>query len=542
MRGPVIAPGHVEQAIYTWSKHNLTNGKGQGITEVSPGLRNAISWLGSLDLHRFRAFPEGTMSESDGYEGWKDLVTVGALPVGDLTVVYRKISSAGKDGVGRNRFVTHMLVANANEVDLSSIAADDPRWLTAEECPLDKPPKLDTLKIDELTPRRAAHACPNFDSGARELFERVTASPGELRQAGKAKPLELTSALLAAIPTALWPRIDLTWWVGDEGPVYRFVLVEEGARLDFDTADRVRRAGLLGCTLHSFVDEIWAGLGPGDRTWEGFAAAFVAPRGSVSKPTDATRVTDRAVPSADGFSPRRQLAAAIAAAIGAQSWDEVRLLTDRQVSPALGAIESLPQPHRGWLATLTPGELRAIFAGIENRSGFGRALRFLAATGETDEALAQAWNETGVAAFGLALLNTDQPGNWAVPREVDAAQLEKLVMYLLGSDRGLDQIGLLLREGFAATQEARRSIIEALVAAKATPRSIFTNVLPRAELPPADLFEFVREYPEMFGEGFKILPEFVDAISQGLPSRRRFSWWIPFLKGVDGGGDQPVSV
>ncbi len=523
-----VASGRIEQAIYSWSKHNLSGSGGQGFTEVSPGLRDEVPWLEGLDLRRLRPFDEALVAQADGYEGWKRLVTIGAMSAGELTVVYRKIASAGSDRAKRNRFVSHLLVGNAAEFDLSSIARDDPHWLGAEEIPLDKPPKLSSLKIDDLTPRGAGHDCAVCDAVAREFLQRLISEPDGLHAAKSFPVAEPASVLLTAVPTALWPFIDLTWWVGSEGPVF---VAGAAGRPDAGAASTVARAGRAGlsdCAFHARVDQLWDGLAPSERSWEGFVTAFAATRAARPK---------GAAPTPG--SPREELMATIAAAIGVTHWDGSGDMSDSQVLRVLGAVEKLPAASRDLVGQLSADELRAVLGGIESNGGFSRAIRFFEKTGVAGGTLETAWRETGIAVLGLALLSRDSSldpvGSWAVPARVDARELEKLVRYLLRNEPGLDRIARLLNAGFAASPRARKDIVAALTAAGATPQRIFAQVLPRAELAAPTLADFVRENIEIFAAWRGLSEPYVDALRIGLTTpRRRFGFGLlPFLRGAD---------
>jgi hypothetical protein len=265
-------PGTVEQALYTWSKSNLSGGRGRGFTAVSPGLREEIDWLTGLDLSGIQDF-EPDISESEGYAGWQQLVSTGTFVAGGLRVVYRKISSAGSDAVERNRSAVHMLLGRVEDLDLASVADDDLNWLTAEDCPLDRPPRLQSLSLDELRPRRADHECAVRDEEALLILRHLASSPYELRTEFDASTFEPTSFianLLAAIPTRLWGGIQLDWRVGRDGPMARVGIVESNCCPP--SAGRTEKVGLVSCDLHRKVDAALAGLPSSQRRWSSFAA------------------------------------------------------------------------------------------------------------------------------------------------------------------------------------------------------------------------------------------------------------------------------
>jgi hypothetical protein len=530
MAAPAVSPGLVEQAIFTWSKHNLGGGRGLGIGEVSPGLRTHVSWLGSLDLNSLRPFDETLDSEADGYKGWEELSAVGAFPAGKLTVVYRKIASAGFDGAGRNRFLVHLLIGRSGDFDLGSIADDDPHWLRAEQCPLNRLPKLRTLRVTELRSRAAAHDCSALDRDARTLLEQLIREPNGLTCAAGSSPP--ATRLLAAVPTALWGQIRLGWWVGREGPVARVGPIGATAATAKVTADRTSRAGLDDCAFHSRVDEVWAGIPAAERSWPAFARVFGATDLRAGGSRSQASLKKEEMEHEAVADSRRRASAAIAAAIGASHWDGWRTLADWEAQRALAALERVPSPPDGWLSVFSGWELRALFAGIESNPGFARALRFLEHADAPTETLLARWRETGLAALGLAVLGRDvdpEPaGTWAVPKHVDPVELGKLVGYLRRSERGLDRLALLLTGGFAWSTEGRRSIISALLAVGATPREVFGIVLERAELPPRSQLDFIRENADLAGEWLGVPEKWLEAFRLGFAPRRRFPF--PFLR------------
>ena len=529
MGAPKVSPGLVEQAVFTWSKHNLGGGRGLGVGEVSAGLRSHVAWLGSLDLNSLRPFDDSLGSETDGYEGWEEMAAVGSFPAAGLTVVYRTIASAGLDGAGRNRFLVHLLVGRAGELDLGRVGDDDPHWLRAEQCPLNELPKLATLELNELIPRVVSHECAGFDDDVQKLLRRLISTPDGLTSKEAPGSSQLTAKLLAAIPTELWGQIRLGWSVGSEGPVAKLGSLGAG---EVDTAERsgVAGVGLDECAFHSRVDRIWAEIPAGERSWPVFTRVISSNGSPVGKPKIATEVwKTRSEPLA---ASRQRAALAIAEAIGVERWDVSGTLHDWGAQQALGALERTDRPTEGWLSVLDEKELQALFSGIESNAGFARALRFLKQPETPPELLIARWRETSLAVLGLAALGSGvdriSVGAWAVPRRPNDTELAKLVGYLRRSERGLDQLASLLNGGFASTAEGRGRIVRALLAAGATPRELFGSVLERAELPARVQLEFIRENVDLAAEWLGVPERWRETFRLGFISRRWFP--LPFFR------------
>jgi len=521
MKPAVVSSGLVEQAIFTWSTSNLGSGSGQGIGEVSPGLSEHVPWLDSLDLDLLRPFSGEFAGGDDGYEGWEKLVAVGSLPVGELTVVFRSLASAGRDASGRNRFLVHLLVGRGDELDMGSVAVDDARWLTAEQCPLDRLPRLSTLKVSDLTPHRANHDCSKLDDEARELLKSLLESPAG---AVRLQPSEasFTTTLLAAIPTALWGRLRVGWSVGTEAPVVSVGPIAEG-NATVPLQPKVRLAGLESCALHREVDQIWDEIPAAERVWSSFARAYAVKLGYRRSPSLEEK---HQVAANTSGSLRGRALAEIASAIGAAAWDERRRLSEGEALRVLGCLESQAMDPRNLCDRLTLEELRALFGGIETNAGFSRCCRFFEIAAVDGDWLVRGWRETSLAVFGFGALKlVSEPndrGAWAVPRRLDEIELEKLVGHLRRLDGGVDHLATLLSAGFASSAEGRRAVIDALEAAGAPAQEIFEIVLPRAALSPRMEAEFMRENLDLVIEWLGVPARSAEAFKFGF-GRRWFS-------------------
>lgn len=521
----VIAPGEVEQAIFTWSKHNLGSGRGQGIGEVSAGLRKHVGWLGSLDLNFLRPFSAGFGGAGDAYEGWERLVALGSLPAGNLNVVFRTIASAGLDGAGRNRFLVHLMVGRAEEFDLGSIALDDPHWLKAEDCPLDQLPRLKVLKTADLSLRRVDHNCGEVDREARELLERLIREPDGIdHQATSAA--SMTRALLTALPVALWGRLRLGWSVGREALVANIGLIDE-IENGGDRRGKATEAGLGGCDFHRRIEEIWTELPSHERSWSAFARAFERVHDLGTTPSAASGKVQKAVPFNRAAEPGEEALATIASALGESRWDENRVLDDAEAIHVVPRLEALTPPPGGWFSFFTAGELQALFSGVESNVGFSLTLRFFEKTGIATEALVRCWRETSLAALGfgaVSRLRAEEADTfWLVPRKIDDDELAKLMRHLRRVEEGSECLRLLLHTGFAANGEGRRALVASLLEADASPREIFGSLIPRAELPPRLEADFMQENVDLVIEWLNVPARSAEAFRLGFEPRKWFS-------------------
>jgi hypothetical protein len=513
MKGaPLLSPGTVEQAIFTWSHHRLEGGEGVGIADASPGLRNHIPWLNSLDLKGLRPFDPALCDEAHGYEGWRRLEANGALPVGNLTVAFRKIASAGDDGAFRNRFVVHLLVGRGEDLDLGTLAEDDPHWLRAEQCPLDEPPKLPTLSVEDLLPFRTDHDCATFDSVARQLLVDLLSEPGRSKTVEPVDVPALTKCLLVALPTALWSRVELGFWVGSQGPIGRIALHDhDGAGRREPTAP-----GLGGCALHARSEAIWAGLPPGRGTVAAFAASFG---------TTSVRCGGPVTFDFDG-SARSDRVRAIASEIEDPAWDGTEPLDDLRAMRALTALERLPISAKGWLKVLDDDEIAAIFSGFDSSPGFSRVVQFFRDTSTPVEDIAASWRRTSLAAMGVGALalasGAEADGSIGVPDRLDLDELEKLVRFLRRHKDGIERLAILVRE-FAPDADARADIVAALQGVGAGTAEIFDGVLARAQLPPATQLEFMRDNLHLTVAWLGVSEDYREALELVLAERPRFS-------------------
>ncbi len=526
MPAPEIEPGVIEQAIYAWSKSDVNGRRGQGFAAISPGLQNSVDWLNVLDLDCFQPL-DGSLqgSEAQAYTGWKEQITVGSFQAKKLNLVYRKMPSAGHDDRTRNRFVIHVMIGRRDEFGLGAVSDDDPHWFGPEHCALDNLPELSSLSLSALTPLKREHDCKLVDRQACEILERWSLANGRLKEDW---PLStptsaLTTSLLTLVPTPLWNGIELDWRIGPKGPI-AYAAISPGPSATSEPIQSMNATGIGECPLHKESDRTWRGLPAQTRSWQAFVDAFNTPaRRSTADTTSSTTHLPKAQ------SPRAELFANIGKDIGLPGWHGSPALDDSKADLALRAAARLSKPPGGWLASFSPDDLRAIFSGVESNPTFRRATEFLHAAAPSIGSMTDAWRGTGLAVLGVALL--EHPGirrnpaqQWAVPKSINQQQLERLVQYLGRNEPGIERISLLLKNGFSSSPKGRQSIIRALLGADMTPRYIFVEILPRAELSPAELFEFMRENLGAISRWLQLPQPYEEALRHGFEPRR----WLPF--------------
>jgi hypothetical protein len=519
-RAPQPPRGTVEQAIFTWSLHKLGGGQGAGIADTSPGLRNHLPWLNSLDLNGLRPFDPTLCDEGHGYDGWRRLEANGALPVGDLTVVYRKIASAGDDGAGRNRFVVHLLVGRGDELHLGALTEDDPHWLRAEQCRLGDLPKLHTLSVADLRTYRAEHQCSTVDADAQALLVDFLCDPTRVKQIEPADIPALTTRLLVAFPAALWSQLRLGFWIGTHGPIARVGIGDSSST----GPPNLNVAGLDQCPFHARVEEYWARLSPDQTTFEAFAESF-ASTVMPAQPVPPVRI---AAAKLDGIAKQDRIRA-IRVAISDPAWDGRRALNNLQAMRALAALERMAAPTGGWLGLLDDDEIAAIFGGLESGPGFSRAVLFFRNTATPMRDIAAGWRRTSLAAMAVGALSIapsgGPEGSIGIPARLDANELQKLVRHLRRHEDGIEQLADLVRE-LAWSSQGRAGIVEALRGAGAGPAEIFGVVLTRAKLSPELQLEFIREDVESAVAWLEVPEDYREALRLILTERPRFSFQV----------------
>ena len=527
MIAPDVQAGLVEQAIHAWATVGV-GGKGQGFTALSPGMRNSRSWLSSLDPACLRIFEPG-LDASDAYPDWQRLVAVGAAASGETRVLYRKVAKAGYDASNRPQPMVHMLIGRAADIDLSGVTAADPHWLGAEDYSPDQPPRLEALRLDSLRPFDASHDCTNLDADALAILEELVTPPHRARREldpDDAAPTRFVRLLLAAVPSPFWGRIELDWAVGRNGPVATVKIAELSTPTGVDGADK--RARLTSCALHARVGELLNSLDGGRANWGGFSAAFRSPTPAGSSPTKPPSPDDRTSrPSPTGL---------------AADWLRHRTnLGDVEAQRTMAAIAEEPTPSDGWTAALSSGDLRALLGRLEAES-IPRALAFLDQRRAPTASLAAAWQETGLAPLGAALLERRPPDGvewqiWGLPEHLPLTEARKLTAHLSKSDRGLDGLAWMLGHGALEDDHIRRTMTVAILAVDPRPAFLFETVLLRSQsIRPSSLLLVIDDDIDRTAEWLKLDERYRDALRLGLRRpRTSLDWFLDhFRAGHDG--------
>lgn len=531
MRAPSIASGTIEQATYTWTKQTIAGQQGEGFEVVSPGLRASIPWLQSLDTAPFRIM-DVPRHESEAYPEWKAFTAVCSGSRGELSLVYRKIASAGTDAATRTRSLVHLLVGRLEDLDLSVVAEDDPRWLTAEASPPGRPPQLEAFDVAELSPRSGEHTCDVSDEHAAELLERLATSPGGVRvDSRQANPRELSTALLVAIPSALWPALSVAWFVGPDGPVAD---IDVGSATVAETLPtRAARPAISECALHLEVERVWAALPADQRRWPDFARAWEHRNGGPpAAPTRVLSSPARELGSL-GAAGAQPVAAIVAQALGRDTWDPTVPIAESELGSVLASVEQAAKD--GLKAPLlTDDDWQGLLSDITSRASARRVARFAETLAIPSAEIEQSWRATGLMALGYALVHrAPDPAlskRWALPTALEPIVLQQLVA-ALREDRGADLLlARLVGGGMGLTQAARRAILDAFDVAGIPPQVVYEVILVKAELPPPILLSLLREHLDSFSAWLKLPDPYRVALERALRKKRGFNPLAPLLR------------
>lgn len=533
MSSPDLAPGTIEQVIYTWSEINRGGGKGLGFGAVSPGLASHVGWLNSWPKRNFDLLVEGT-SRSDTFEGWHDVVTEGAFGIDDYNIVYRKMSDGGVDSVGRDRFVVHALVGRRDDIDLARVSADCDVWLSAQDCPLNDLPALDSLSTGDLQPRVlvSGEEDEEEDDHALRLIEKFSANAGDL-VLGQERPEtldRLVSVLHIAVPTALWPDLEMTTLLARRGLEVTATVRQRPETRAQSTSARRESSGMGTSNLHRIVDQQWT-LAAGT-TWEGFVADLPKRLKTRSLASPAGTGSARPSGSAD---PRESFRLSVAAALGSPTWDFDADLGDEQLGAVLYHHEDA-HILGAWMAAATGDELRAVFAASEQRQTFARVNDLVSAAVLDTPSLADAWRRSVAAPLGFALLSRDVSAldpNWAVPpghASQHHEDVRRLVEQLVTSEAGKAGCYSLFTGGIATNNDWRPVAISALLKAGDDPGTrdfVFGKLLVGTNVDPRALCEAVADHLDEFGQWLELPEPYRQALEHGL---NRPSWIWRLLK------------
>lgn len=539
MRPPDLGPGQIEQAIFTWSTRNPVTGvMGQSFGAVSAGLKGRGAWLQAIDTSVLQARGNSLGNWSQAYPEWRQFnATCTTTLLGGLVAVYRKIADAGTDPNGRVRSLAHCLIGAQDSLHLASVDPGDTHWLTAEDCPLDNLPKLQSLRSADLRPRRVGaggHTCEYDDDASRQYLKLLIDGRGTMTLDGELALVGrfVEDALLTALPVDLWRAIRNDWFVTEQGPVCHVSVAPEMGRRSGVAEQRqsLAAAGLSGCSLHEQVERAWASSS-GKDAWLTLSA--------IGRKTPPERPTAKVLASAPASassniavdSPRRLVEELVSRSTGATTWtvsdDESYDLTDAQLRQVVPLLAKTPSSTRAWLGSLTVRELWKLFSGAKSHLVCNRTDAMLERIDFPTDELHGIWRRSGIALFGFAVTKRvhDDPkvlnvAAWAGTRIVDREEIGKLLKWVVASDSAFGHVATLLKGGLIAAPELRSIVIPSLVEAGCRYPVFFRTVLPSADLGSNTLVEVIRELPTEFADAFSIPDCYVDALRRALPPRR----------------------
>jgi hypothetical protein len=297
MRVPEIPSGTVELAAYTWCSSTLTGSKGLGFTNVSPGLGRYVGWLDGLDPVHLRVLETAGAQEPDQFPSWKRQVSVGQFANGALNVIYIKQVSAGVDDHGRNRPLILLLIGHSSELHLGMLDPGQARRLLDIVA---APGILQSLSVSYLRGPNFAHDCASHNDQHPLLLAELRDHNGTLRS--RHPDLDaaesFTARVLADLPAALWPDLQLDWYTGPTGPVSIVSLL--------DKPRSITRAPLGGaivgesCPHHRRIETVWTSLPAARRNWRELAEALTRPLPPLAT---GTQPVARVSPPAYGATP-----------------------------------------------------------------------------------------------------------------------------------------------------------------------------------------------------------------------------------------------
>jgi hypothetical protein len=509
---PDLAPGVVEQAIYTWSTVNLGGVKGVGFGAVSPGLRSDDRWLRWLEAWPSRKFEpfSANVSPRDAFSGWRGAITHGAFAFLDWNVVFRKIPYAGEDGSGRDRFVVHALFGRREDLDLSRVASDAAIWRDAEQFPLDRLPRLETVSVSDLEPRSLEHADDVEDPQAKTLLTLLREGNGRTVLGG-VPASEVDAALRAAhiaVPTTLWPDLEVVCYVGRDG-IDVEIAVDQGR---VGVSSRSAKSALAGCRFHREVDAKWNR----SSSWRDFLAApakFVAAR----SPDDLEAAADLATSAAAvRVKPREAFRQHVAARLGTPNW---RFDTPVEES-ALPELLMYPADALGsWIEGASKEDLRVVLAAAREPELMRGIGEHIARSSLETRAIVKAWQSSGVAVLAIASLRRPSSQHlepWAAPdgdADERADDLDALARVLV---RLPEQCIVFFSAGIVHDRAWRRAMIEALLRAGARRGYVFDDLLAGAGASDRDYCEVALDHLDDFSDWLRLPDTYRAAFREGL--------------------------
>jgi hypothetical protein len=513
-----VPRGSIEQVIYTWARETLGGVKGLGFAQTSPTLRDHYAWLKSWPADRFEVVPSQA-DENAAFSGWRDAISHGAFAVDDYNVVYRKIPSVGTDDVGRPRFVVHALVGHRDEISLARVASTFSRWLTADRCPLNRLPQLESIDSRDLEERPLQHP-EEEDAAARELLRMLAEEHGRLRLANQSPNGldDLIRHVHLALPTALWPDVELTCFAGSTG--FDVTVQIASSRPPIENANG-NDAQLTRCQLHEAVETTWKRA----TGWPDFLSTFkTAP---IRHRSDSISTSSAATAAPSTASPREILRSAVAAAAGTAQWSFDEPIDDR-VARRLVQDESWSSAVDPWLRNATYVELRAVLANLSDSDSITPLAQFLADSASA-ESLALAWQHSAAPAVAIAALrhpDIQRLTDWSKPyldaeRHLD--DIGKLAAYFAAVPTGTELLKSLFGAGVLRDRRWRRAFVSALLKTQLRREFIFDELLTSSGAGPSVYCEVALDHLDELSDWLRLPSAYRDAFRLGLDQPRWFA-------------------
>lgn len=556
MRAPTFREGQIEQAIFTWGSRNIGGDRGQGFGSVSAPLLQHTDWLESLDVSRFQLLGPNLTVAADGYAGWsKQFSYVGRGREGNVGLLYRKMADGGTDASGRPRHVVHILFGHSTDLDFSStMTIDDKVWLSAEDCPLDDLPRLESLQLaDLIVPFDMSHQCTDFDENAARRREQVPSGAGADKSVWllTAEASLCSRQILAATPCCTWPFWEFDHFVGPTAPEGRlkFSLPKEiGGRNPSDAPYLSYLPGLQDCALHTYVRQYWAGRSLDSASWGQFVNG---PERAGKRQQNLGAAVPSQLPHAgrreDAISSREQASGSrqeldnlIERAQLGLSPDDGReaIFTEAQALRLLELWSAVGGREAADLLTMPTPRIMKVFSKIESSEGYIECRARLLDASASD--LYRCWRETSLGVFAYVLLLTSASahrpiGSSLVPRRLKVRQLRTVCQHLLtATEGGAGLVAVLFRQGLA-TERGGRAVLASLI--RSFPDVMFSAVLPSCDLPDDVLGDILGESFEEWCEWLHLPEAYIEAIRGRVARRRTLRGRRSRPKRSDGAGE-----
>lgn len=490
--------GSVAQAVYTWSR-TLINGKqGMGFAAISPSLVGSIDWLLQIDPSEFSLFQgEVTGVDSSLYEARKGFSEVGRMFVDDVAIVYRKTA----DGLvsqtpDRPHQVVHALLAEPATLGLSTVTRiRDEIWIRQVKGSAGGLPLTDLALADVLDETATTgHSCSADHEQAAQLLAVVAEmgfeDEGTIELAGGD---DVLAAVALAFPPEVANRCSLTPYVAIGGVQRELVLRLPGKT---ESAEALRQASGNGKYSTAYRrDEC-----PFERAVRQAASEILYGAKPSLSQYAASAVRLSKAPTAGAGRPGADLKGSAPIAevnpvyrLLEEASPETAPLTDAESKAFLSTLLASGISAEQVLS-LPQGTQIQMFAKVADGEVLREWSRQLFADVGT-EAFINLWNKTRIGAFlGIVLiknLTTAEgegikiSGDQGVEPDVTAAILRSMRRY---PDSGRN-IGRVIKRGFGDTESMRQFIAETFAE---YPRFLFDAILESADVPPAQVADYIR--------------------------------------------------